>query len=167
MVRNGPTAWRCELRRRQELGPAITGVIDSGCDIDTPAHQNPYIVGWSMTDAREPGPFEDFDGHGSHVCGTILGQRRLETATRRRARTWLGTERALSSRQDLQQRRLEQAASIIGAVLSAMHIVRSSEAPTSTPRPDGGQQQSYGIARAFPTVNRSQRRTIDGSEAWD
>ncbi len=50
---------------------ALVGVIDSGCDIGHTA-LDPSIVGWDFT-TENLGAYQDFGGHGSHVCGTIFG----------------------------------------------------------------------------------------------
>ncbi|MBM3990025.1 MAG: hypothetical protein FJ298_03350 [Planctomycetes bacterium] len=50
---------------------AIVGVLDSGHDLGHAA-LNQAAVGWDFT-SENLGPFQDFNGHGSHVSGTLLG----------------------------------------------------------------------------------------------
>ncbi|WP_017379720.1 S8 family peptidase [Paenisporosarcina sp. TG-14] len=55
-------------------GKGITvAVLDTGCDTDHPDLKNRIIGGYNFTsdDEGDPLKFEDYNGHGTHVAGTI------------------------------------------------------------------------------------------------
>ncbi|MED1468433.1 S8 family peptidase [Bacillus salipaludis] len=58
----------------QSTGKGITvAILDTGCDTDHPDLQNRIIGGRNFTqdDGGNPAIFEDYNGHGTHVAGTI------------------------------------------------------------------------------------------------
>ena len=68
-----------ELIRAPEMWEQSTGkditvaILDTGCDTDHPDLQNRIIGGRNFTqdDGGNPAIFEDYNGHGTHVAGTI------------------------------------------------------------------------------------------------
>jgi len=63
-----PEMWK------ETKGKGITiAVLDTGCDIDHPDLQNRIIGGQNFTsdDGSDPLKFDDYNGHGTHVSGTI------------------------------------------------------------------------------------------------
>ncbi|MFD0828845.1 S8 family peptidase [Neobacillus sp. M.A.Huq-85] len=58
----------------QSTGKGITvAILDTGCDTDHPDLQNRIIGGRNFTqdDGGNPAIYEDYNGHGTHVAGTI------------------------------------------------------------------------------------------------
>ncbi|MDR6998976.1 S8 family peptidase [Neobacillus niacini] len=72
-----------ELIRAPEMWEQSTGknitvaILDTGCDTDHPDLQNRIIGGRNFTqdDGGNPAIFEDYNGHGTHVAGTIAATR--------------------------------------------------------------------------------------------
>jgi hypothetical protein len=129
------------------VGGALVGVIDSGCDIQHAA-LDPYIVGWDFT-PEALGAFDDFCGHGSHVCGTIFGNDDVEDSYEGVASVgvasglgWSGAGRVFSAK--IYNTSCSSTGVDYGAVLTAM---RSSynDGSAITPRPHVI-NNSYGVA---------------------
>nr|WP_139367557.1 S8 family peptidase [Bacillus alkalicellulosilyticus] len=55
----------------------VIAVLDTGCDTDHPELKNQIIGGYNFTsdDKYDPEIFEDYNGHGTHVCGTICAEK--------------------------------------------------------------------------------------------
>ncbi|QBP40552.1 S8 family peptidase [Paenisporosarcina antarctica] len=69
---HAPEIWN------ETKGKGITiAVLDTGCDTDHPDLKNRIIGGYNFTsdDEEDPLKFEDYNGHGTHVAGTIAASR--------------------------------------------------------------------------------------------
>jgi major intracellular serine protease len=64
----------------------VIAVIDTGCDAQHPDLEGRIIYGRNFTDDDngDPDNFTDYNGHGTHVAGTIAA-RRWQTACARRS----------------------------------------------------------------------------------
>lgn len=141
---------------------AVVGVIDSGCDLGHTALDQ-YTVGWDFT-SENLGPFEDFDGHGSHVWGSILANDDVDDSYQGVAPGlgWGGAGRVFSAKI------YNSAGSSVGvdyaAVLTAMHTSYN-DGTNTTPRPMVV-NNSYGLGATGATGTEAAARSID-AEVWD
>ena len=69
-----PTVGADYIRTAFDGLPISIGIMDSGADMGGTGHLdlNKYGCGWNFT-TDTTGPFQDDNGHGSHVLGTIVG----------------------------------------------------------------------------------------------
>lgn len=70
---NAPFMWSDEI-----LGNGVKiAVIDSGCDLTHKDLQSRIIGGGNFTseDDNDINKYQDYDGHGTHVCGTIAASK--------------------------------------------------------------------------------------------
>ena len=141
---------------------AIVGVIDSGCDLGHTALDQ-FTVGWDFT-PENLGPFEDLDGHGSHVWGTVLGNNDVDDSYQGAAPGlgWAGSGRVFSAK-IFNSAGSSQNANFAGA-LAAMHSSYN-DGTNTTPRPHVV-NNSYGLAANGATGTEASARTID-AEVWD
>ncbi|UPT75803.1 MAG: S8 family serine peptidase [Elusimicrobiota bacterium] len=69
---NAASSW--ETPRGQGAGAAVA-VIDTGISRSHPDLAGQILGGFNALDAANPGKWDDDQGHGSHVAGTIAGKR--------------------------------------------------------------------------------------------
>ncbi len=140
---------------------AIVGVIDSGCDLGHTALDQ-FTVGWDFT-PENLGPFQDFDGHGSHVWGTVLGNDDVDDSYQGAAPGlgWAGNGRVFSAK--IFNSNGSSSGADYAATLNAMHSSYN-DGSNITPRPHVV-NNSYGIAASGATGTEASARTID-SEVW-
>ncbi|MGG2057932.1 S8 family serine peptidase, partial [Priestia megaterium] len=57
-------------------GNVVVAVIDTGCDINHPSLGGKIIDGYNFTDDSQGDihNYQDFNGHGTHVTGVIVGE---------------------------------------------------------------------------------------------
>jgi len=141
---------------------AIVGVIDSGCDLGHTALDQ-FTVGWDFT-PEGLGAFQDFDGHGSHVWGTVLGNDDVDDSYQGAAPGlgWAGNGRVFSGK--IFNSSGSSSGVDYGAVLTAMHSTYN-DGTNITARPHVV-NNSYGVAASGATGTESNARTID-AEVWD
>ena len=55
----------------------VVAIIDTGCDTDHPDLKDQIIGGRNFTsdDNGDPNIYEDYNGHGTHVAGTVAAQK--------------------------------------------------------------------------------------------
>ncbi len=141
---------------------ALVGVIDSGCDLGHTALDQ-FTVGWDFT-PEGLGAFEDFDGHGSHVWGTVLGNDDVDDSYQGAAPGlgWAGNGRVFSGK--IFNSNGSSSGVDYAAVLNAMHSTYN-DGTNITARPHVV-NNSYGVAATGAFGTESNARTID-AEVWD
>lgn len=73
---NAPSAWK----QGYSGEGMVIAVLDTGCDSTHSELRNQIIDGYNFTtdDNEDPKNFEDYNGHGTHVCGTICAEENEE-----------------------------------------------------------------------------------------
>jgi hypothetical protein len=113
---------------------AVMAVLDTGCYL-AHAALDPSTVGWDFT-AEGAGPFTDGCGHGSHVCGTLLGNGDVEDSYRGVAPGlgWGATGRFYFGKMGQSDCSLSYT---FGGITSAMHTPYTDGGGNTTPIPMG------------------------------
>ncbi len=141
---------------------AIVGVIDTGHDLGHTALDQ-FTVGWDFT-PESLGAFQDLNGHGSHVSGTILGNGDVDDSYQGVAPGlgWAASGRIFAAKM------FNSSGSSLGvdyaALLGVMHSPYFDGVAT-TPRPMVI-NNSYGSSAVGATGTEANARTVD-AEVWD
>jgi hypothetical protein len=141
---------------------AIMAVLDTGCYTGHAAI-DPLTVGWDFT-AEGAGPFDDGCGHGTHVCGTLLGNEDVEDSYTGVAPGlgWATTGRFYFGKMGESDCSLSYT---FGGMTSAMHTPYTDGSGNTTPIPMGI-SCSWGNNSTAPFGTDTHARAWD-AEVWD